>query len=137
MITTAPWRSAKCPGTSFQPSWPNTNGPPMSSSSAAPHTPTRSAPLVAAATNSSPAPTAVLAARPSTDWRSARSSRLASMNRKMCAARTTAYAQANSSASEPNAPGTHSAATRNAAIATKIIRRTAPSSGSTTLVSHA
>jgi len=55
----------------------------------------------------------------------------------MWAARTTAYAQANSSASAPNAPGTHSAHTSSAAIAAKIISRTAPSSGSTTDVSQA
>ncbi len=36
MITIAPWRSAKWPGTSFQPSWPNRNGPPASSSNARP-----------------------------------------------------------------------------------------------------
>ena len=40
-------------------------------------------------------------------------------------------------AAESNASGTHSAATRNAAIAVNITRRTAPSSGFTTLVSHA
>ena len=59
------------------------------------------------------------------------------MNSTMWAVRTIAYAHANSSASCPNAPGTQIAATRNAAIAAKITRRTAPSSGSTTLVSHA
>ena len=92
---------------------------------------------VNAAANSRPAPTAVLAASPSTEWRSAGSSWLASRNSTMCAPRTAAYAHANSIASAPNAPGTHSAATRNAAIAANIASRTAPSSGSTTLVSHA
>ena len=34
----SPWRSAKCAGESFHPCEPNTNGPPMSSSSASAHT---------------------------------------------------------------------------------------------------
>jgi hypothetical protein len=41
------------------------------------------------------------------------------------------------SASSPNAFGTQSAATRKAAIAANMAIRTAPSSGSTTLVSQA
>ena len=109
----------------------------MSSSSAKPHRPMRSAPLANAASKSSPTAIAVLAASPTTEWRSAASSRLASRNSTMCAARTAAYAHANSRASEPKAPGTLSAATRKAAIAANIAGRTAPSSGSTTLVSHA
>ena len=48
-----------------------------------------------------------------------------------------AVAHASANASSPNASGTQSAATRNAVIAAKIAIRTAPSSGSTTLVSHA
>src|SRR4029450_3233613 len=55
----------------------------------------------------------------------------------MCAARTTPYAHAKSKAASSNAPGTQSAATSSAAIAAKITMRTAPSSGSTTLVSQA
>ena len=55
----------------------------------------------------------------------------------MWAIRTNAYATANSSACAPNAPGTHSAITSSAAMAANIASRTAPSSGLTTLVSHA
>jgi len=55
----------------------------------------------------------------------------------MCAARTIAYAATKVPADEVNAVGRHSAATSRAAIAAKIVSRTAPSSGSTTLVSHA
>ncbi len=40
------------------------------------------------------------------------------------------------SASSSNAPGTHSAHTRNAAITANITSRTGPSSGSITLVSQ-
>ena len=47
-------------------------------------------PEVTAATNSRPAPIAVLTASPMTERRSASSSRLASMNSTMCATRTTA-----------------------------------------------
>ena len=90
-----------------------------------------------AAASSRPTPSEVLPDSPMTERRSPLSSRLAIMNSAMCAARTAPYAHANSSASEPNAPGTHSAATRKAAIAANIASRTAPSSGSTTLVSHA
>ncbi len=90
-----------------------------------------------AATNSSPTPTAVLPASPTTEWRNPASSRLAIQNSAMCAARTTPYAHASSRASSSNASGTHNAATRKAAIAAKITIRTAPSSGSTTLVSQA
>ena len=53
------------------------------------------------------------------------------------AIRTTPYAPANRNARSPNASGTHSDATSSAAIAPNIANRTAPSSGSTTLVSHA
>ena len=55
----------------------------------------------------------------------------------MCAARTAPYATANRSASSSNASGAAMAATTSPAMAAKITRRTAPSSGSTTLVSHA
>ena len=89
------------------------------------------------APSSRPDPIAVLTASPRTELRSAGSSRLASKNSAMCAMRTTAYAHAKGSASAPKAPGTDSAATRKAAIAANIARRTRPSSGSTTLVSHA
>ena len=89
------------------------------------------------AATSSPTPTAVPPASPITDCRSPGSSRLASTNSAICDQRTTPYAHANSRPSESNASGTQSAATRNAAIAVNITRRTAPSSGSTTLVSHA
>ena len=72
-----------------------------------------------------------------TERRSAGSSRLAIVNSAIWAARTTPYEQANSTASSPNACGTHNATTSNAAIAPKIAKRTTPSSGSTTLVSQA
>ena len=47
------------------------------------------------------------------------------------------YAMAKPSARSPNASGTHSATTSSPAIAANITIRTAPSSGSMTLVSHA
>ena len=84
----APWRSAKCPGTSFHPSAPNRYGPPMSSRSARHHSAIRSVPDANAASTSSPTPIAVLSASPVTDLRSAPSSRLASVNSAMWAART-------------------------------------------------
>jgi hypothetical protein len=89
------------------------------------------------ARTSSPTPTAVLTARPLTDERRAGSSRLATVKSAIWADRTNAYAQANRRPASPKASGTHSAQTRKAAIATKITIRTTPSSGSTTLVSHA
>ena len=55
----------------------------------------------------------------------------------MCASRTTPYATAKARARSPNASGTQSAATSSAAIAANTATRTAPSSGSITLVSQA
>jgi hypothetical protein len=72
-----------------------------------------------------------------TDLRSAGSSRLATTKSTIWPTRTTPYAQAKTSAESSNASGTQSAATSSAAIAAKIASRTTPSSGSTTLVSHA
>ena len=94
-------------------------------------------PSVAEATSSSVTPIVVPTARPITDRRSSGSERLASRKRAMCATRTIPYARAKASASSPNAPGTESAATSSAAMAAKITIRTAPASGSTTLVSQA
>ena len=62
---------------------------------------------------------------------------LAITNSPIWEKRTTPYAHAKSSASSPNAPGTHSATTSIAAIATNTTSRTPPSSGSRTLVSQA
>ena len=108
----------------------------MSSVSASAH----SAPWSVSSANDAPAsrpePTSVLASRPDTDRRSSGSSRLAITNSAICDSRTIAYAHANSSPRSSNARGTASATIRNAAIAAKITSRTAPSSGSTTLVSH-
>jgi|GEM_PF-4465577 len=59
------------------------------------------------------------------------------MNSAMCATRTNAYAHAKTRAASQKACGTHSDATSIAAIAAKITSRTAPSSGSMTLVSQA
>src|SRR5215213_6307250 len=55
----------------------------------------------------------------------------------MWAIRTAPYARAKISAESSKAPGTQSAAIRSEAIAPKMTSRTAPSSGSTTLVSQA
>ncbi len=55
----------------------------MSITSATPHRPNCTPPLVNAAMNNIPAPSAVLAAKPSTEWRNAGSSRLASRNSTM------------------------------------------------------
>jgi hypothetical protein len=55
----------------------------------------------------------------------------------MWAARTTAYATAKVSARSSKASGTHRATTSSPAMAAKITSRTAPSSGSITLVSQA
>ena len=90
-----------------------------------------------AARNRNPTPIAELEASPMTDLRSSGSSRLASVNSQMCAIRTIPYADAKTTASSPNASGRLSDATRKAAIAAKMPMRTAPSSGSITLVSHA
>ena len=89
MMMISPWRSAKCSGTSFQPSWPISSGPPKSSASASAHSPPCSVPSVNAAATSRPTPTLVLPASPQTDLRSAGRSKLAMMNSAMCAARTT------------------------------------------------
>ena len=109
----------------------------MSMRRAITHNVVRASPDANAPATSRPTPSAVLAANPRTERRSAGCSRLARRNNAMCATRTTAYATAKTTASSPNAVGIASAATRKAAIATKITSRTEPSSGSTTLVSHA
>ena len=96
-----------------------------------------STPSVSDAAASSVTPIAVLHASPVTDRRRPGSSRLAMVNSQMWAMRTTPYAHAKTRASSPKACGTESAATRKAAIAANIAMRTAPSSGSTTLVNHA
>ena len=97
-MTMSPWRSAKCSGSSFQPSAPKSAGPPISSSDREePRAPPCSAPSVNEAAAMSPTPSAVLIARPVTDERSSGSSRDAMRNRTMCAMRTTARPPANSS----------------------------------------
>ena len=55
----------------------------------------------------------------------------------MRAARTTPYAMAMVSARSPKASGVQRATTSSAAMATNMAIRTAPSSGSMTLVNHA
>ncbi len=55
----------------------------------------------------------------------------------MWATRTTAYPIAKARARPSKASGTHSETTSSAAIAANMASRTAPSSGSMTLVSHA
>ena len=75
--TIRPWRSAKWPGTSFQPLESYTYGPPMSSTSATTHrTPCR-APSVNAAATRKPQPIDVLTSSRPTEWRRCASSRLA------------------------------------------------------------
>jgi len=81
--------------------------------------------------------TAVLAASPVTDLRRSGSSGLASMKSAMWQTRKTPIARAKASPRWPKASGTQRAATSIAAIATKITPRTAPASGSITLVSQA
>ena len=95
------------------------------------------APSVKLAATSTLVLTAVLTASPRTEERRLSSPSLAEMNKRIWAARTTMYAPANHRPRSPKASGTQSAATRNAPIAPKIAKRTSPSSGSTTLVSHA
>jgi hypothetical protein len=92
---------------------------------------------VNAAAISRPTPSEVLPASVSTEWRRPGSSRLASPKSTMCAIRKTPYDRANSSAESSKASGTQSAATSRAAMAPKNAIRTAPSSGSITLVSQA
>ena len=89
MIRISPWRSAKCPGTSFQPSEPKRYGPPMSQRSASAQSAPCSAPSVNDAATSSPTPSAVLTASPVTERRSSGSSRLATMNSTIWPTRTT------------------------------------------------
>ena len=90
MITINPCRSAKWPGTSRQPSAPNSSGPAMSRARASAHSAPCQAPSAAEAAASRPTPTAVLPPRPtSTERRRRASSRLATQNRPMCATRTT------------------------------------------------
>ena len=78
----------------------------------------------------------VLAARPRTEWRRPSSSGLASMKRLMWATRTTPKIKAKARARLPKASGTQSETSSNAAIAPNMTSRTAPSSGSITLVSQ-
>ncbi len=80
---------------------------------------------------------AVLAARPRTEWRRASSSGLASMKRAMWATRKTPKASAKVRPRWPKASGTQSETISSAAIAPNMTSRTAPSSGSMTLVSQA
>ena len=60
----SPWRSAKCSGTSFQPSWPWNSGPLMSIASASAQTAPCGMPSRNDAAMSSPMATAVLTDRP-------------------------------------------------------------------------
>ena len=136
-ITMRPWRSAKWPGANRQPLVSMNSGPAMSNASAVAHTarrapPSRNEPEIRIAVA-----IAVLVARPTTEWRRPESSRLASMNNAMWAARTPPYARTRVTPRSPKAPGTHNDVTSSAAIAANSTRRTPPSSGSTTLVSHA
>ncbi len=78
-----------------------------------------------------------LPARDNTDRLRSGRSRLPTMNSTICPARTTPYAMANGVADPSKARGMHKVTTSSAAIAPKIANRTDPSSGSTTLVSHA
>ena len=136
-MTISPCRSAKWPGTSRQPLVSMNSGPAMSKTSAAAHTARRASPCTNDPATRIAAPIPVLAARPMTEWRSPGSSGLATTNRTMWATRTAVYASANVVPRSPKASGTHSDVTSSAAIAAKSTSRTAPSSGSTTLVSHA
>ena len=70
MITTSPWRSAKCAGASFQPSARKKYGPPMSASRASDQSTACQAPPSTAPASSSTTPIAVLAASASTERRS-------------------------------------------------------------------
>jgi hypothetical protein len=90
MMMIKPYRSAKCAGSSFQPSAPNTSGTPMSNASARTQRPPCSVPSVNEAAAMMPTPTAVPTASPLTDRRSAASSREAMVKSTMCAPRTTA-----------------------------------------------
>ena len=96
MMMIRPWRSAKCSGSSFHPSAPNSAGPPMSSRRASSHSPPCSAPSVNDAPAMIPTPSAVLMARLVTDFRRPGSPRDAMANSTMCAIRTTARPPANS-----------------------------------------
>ena len=132
----SPWRSTKWRGASFQPSEPNTYGSPTSSASAS----AQSAPCNAPSVNEAPirmlVPSRVPTASPLAERCRPGSPRPALYKRITCPIRTTKYAHANSRPRSPNASGTHNATTSRAAIAPKIAKRTIPSSGSTTLVSH-
>ena len=97
MMMMRPWRSAKCSGSSFQPSAPNSAGPPMSSARASSQSPPCTQPSVNDATAMMPTPSAVLIASPVTDVRNPGSPREARPNRTMWAIRTTARPPANSS----------------------------------------
>ena len=89
------------------------------------------------ATSRMPTAIAVLTASPSTEWRRSSSSGLASMKRAMWATRKTPIARAKVRPRLPKASGTQSETISIAAIAAKMTSRTAPSSGSMTLVSQA
>ena len=136
-MMTSPWRSAKCAGTSDHPAMPKTAGPAKSTMIAAIHIAHFASPSTYAAPNNRPTPIAVLTASPTTDRRRFASSRAAIRKSTIWPARTNAYATANGSARSPNASGTQSPATSRLAEAANIAIRTPPSSGSTTLVSHA
>ncbi len=108
----------------------------MSSRRASAHSAACPRPSRSEAPTSSPTPIAVLTARPVTEWRSEGSSRLASTNRAMCAGADGSVGQGELQRELSKASGTQMATIKKAAMAAKIAIRTAPSSGSTTLVSH-
>ena len=81
----SPWRSAKWPGTSFQPSCPNRSGPPMSSRIASAQSAPCSFVSAADAANSNPTPSVVETIRPLTALRKSGVSRDAIQKRISCA----------------------------------------------------
>src|SRR6201999_4309997 len=133
-----PWRSAKCPGTSCQPSTPKKYGPPKSSASASAQSAACSQPSKAEARARRPTAIAVETASILVELRSAvPSGPAAIVNSAMWATRKKPIERAKASARLSNASGTQIAAINIEAIAAKKTSRTGPASGSITLVSQA
>ena len=137
MITISPWRSAKWPGTSFQPELSITQGPAHVERQR--ERPERALERAVGERCRHEQPHADGGAHGQAGDRVAQPGVVAAGDHEQhdLRVRTTAYAQANRRPRSPKACGTQSATTSSAAIAAKIAKRTMPSSGSTTLVSHA
>ena len=135
MITISPWRSAKWPGTSFQPLEPKKYGPPMSSSERERPQRALQQPVGERGATSSPTPIAGADRQPDAPSGAAPgSSRLAITNSQICADRArTPYAHGEQQRRRRRTPPGRTAPRR----ATPPSRRTSPAAPSLLGVDHA